>query len=367
VKFIQKLNPERDTEMLSYYFVGHINHYTNLKFIGVYKKLDSLLILIHKNHKNTSREFLNIYDTINLNTIGHSDPDTIHLRLAEGKYTIIRAGNGSFYYVATLLSKGIKPSYIPFYISRIILLLFTITFLIVTVNFSVKKLFIHGINRIEYAIRKLQNEDEVNCTKKTGVDEFDRVCEELSELSAHIKKRYHRFYEESIKDPLTGAFNLRKFYDDIEHVRKECMVHKTGFVLLIIDVDNFKHVNDTLGHLEGDKVLKELVYIIKRNIRDTDGVYRYGGDEFTVILKNTDEEGAYRIAERIRKEVEKNTNTTVSIGGSYFFVAYTATELMREADKKLYIAKKLGKNRTVILWEDTESTFHEFGENNDHD
>ncbi len=205
----------------------------------------------------------------------------------------------------------------------------------------------------------MRKEESITCDVRTGFKEFDEVCEELYELSTHMRKRYQKYYEDSIHDPLTGAYNLRKFYEDIEHLRKECMTHKTGFVLLIIDVDNFKNINDTLGHLEGDKALKEIVYIIKRNIRDTDAVYRYGGDEFTVILKNTDDDGAYRIAERIRKEVETHTNTTVSIGGSYFYVAYTATELMREADRKLYIAKKLGKNRTIILWEDTESTFNE--------
>lgn len=353
IKFVNNSDLKSDIKLINSYFNNHINHYTNLKFIGLYKKLDSLLILFHKNHKNIPREFLNIYDTINLNLFNNGKYkkvglDSISLLLNYGQFIITHV-NTSPYYVALLLDRN-RTSHILLYVyARIILLIF----IILLIYHSITKLILQNLILIRNKVQQLKKNQNINCIKKVGITEFDAICEEIEQLSNHIKIRTQRFYEESIRDPLTGAFNLRKFYEDIENTRKECMNHKIGFVLLIIDVDNFKQINDTLGHLAGDKVLKEIVVNIKKNIRDSDTVYRYGGDEFTVILKNTDREGAYKIAERIRKEIEQNTHTTISIGGSYFFLVYTTTELMREADRKLYIAKKLGKNRTIIMWEDT--------------
>ncbi len=362
VNLFDNISVEKDTDLIDYYFSNRLSHYKNLKYIGIYKKMDSTIVCLRKKIGVLSSEMVNLLQLVHSHdTTFVYHGDTLYLNTPEGEFFLVKLNQDSPYYLGAVISPIPLSTYHWFFLgSRIFLLLLSIFVIFITTTVGLKKTFINNLNKIANTITRLQRDENAGCEHSTGIDEFDEVCKELSELSLHMKKRYQKYYEDSIRDPLTGAFNLRKFYDDLETERKECMTHKTGFVLLIIDVDNFKSINDTLGHLAGDKALKEIVYIIKRNIRDTDSVYRYGGDEFTVILRNTDDEGAYRIAERIRKEVEKNTTTTVSIGGSYFFIAYTAVELMREADRKLYIAKKLGKNRTIIMWEDTENTFNQY-------
>jgi diguanylate cyclase (GGDEF)-like protein len=122
--------------------------------------------------------------------------------------------------------------------------------------------------------------------------------------------------------------------------------------MLMIDVDNFKQINDTQGHLFGDKILNKLGDLIKSNIRETDLAARYGGEEFSIIMSNTSFDEAEEIAERIRKSVEthrfdKNELvTTVSIGiALHPFDAKSVQELLDNADSALYRAKHNGKNR----------------------
>jgi diguanylate cyclase (GGDEF)-like protein len=124
----------------------------------------------------------------------------------------------------------------------------------------------------------------------------------------------------------------------------------------MIDIDYFKHYNDTNGHLAGDEVLRAIAILIERGVRQTDIVARYGGEEFSAILTNTGREGALEIAERIRKNVsdtrfpnesaQPNKDLTVSVGVAAFSSSIsTLTDLIREADHTLYRAKNGGRNR----------------------
>jgi diguanylate cyclase (GGDEF)-like protein len=124
----------------------------------------------------------------------------------------------------------------------------------------------------------------------------------------------------------------------------------------MIDIDFFKHYNDTNGHLAGDQVLKAIAILIQRGVRQTDIVSRYGGEEFSAILTNTGKEGAFEIAERVRKNVadtrfpnesaQPNKDLTISVGVATFSPRISnLTDLIREADHALYRAKKGGRNR----------------------
>ena len=130
----------------------------------------------------------------------------------------------------------------------------------------------------------------------------------------------------------------------------------TPLSLIMYDVDDFKNYNDVNGHLEGSRALKKLAGIIRRGSRDVDIVSRYGGEEFTVILPETDKEGALAIAERTRRGVartrfprgERQPQGKVTLSGGVATLnvdARTAVSLIRQADQALYLAKSLGKNR----------------------
>ncbi len=158
------------------------------------------------------------------------------------------------------------------------------------------------------------------------------------------------------KDPLTGLLTRHNLDVIIEKQKDIISVTGGKMSILFIDIDNFKKVNDIYGHLAGDKVLKEVAEIILSNIRKSDYAFRYGGEEFLVILPYTSKEEAYKIAEKIRKEIYETPiiydnyqiHITVSIGVSEFDLKKSIKENLEIADKKLYHAKKTGKNRIII-------------------
>ena len=123
----------------------------------------------------------------------------------------------------------------------------------------------------------------------------------------------------------------------------------------MIDIDNFKQINDTFGHLAGDKILKQLGDLIRFNIREIDLAARYGGEEFAVVMSNTDTQEAEKAAERIRQSIQENgfadsnSIVTVSIGIALFPLdAKSMDELIEKADTSLYKAKRDGKNRVCV-------------------
>lgn len=165
---------------------------------------------------------------------------------------------------------------------------------------------------------------------------------------------------ESITDSLTGLKNRRYFdqrlHEEIAHSRR----YRLPLSLLLIDVDHFKVVNDTYGHQIGDEVLKNLSKVILEMVRDSDIVARYGGEEIAIITPNTEKAEAILLAERLRNIVQKSTlasidatqevvQITISIGVSTLnLVVMDKDALVEEADKALYEAKKLGRNRVQI-------------------
>ncbi len=163
----------------------------------------------------------------------------------------------------------------------------------------------------------------------------------------------------AITDGLTKLYNLRHFYNqlEVEVDRSNRYGHSLG--LLLLDIDSFKVYNDTYGHLEGDKVLIKLCQIIRSCLRTMDSAYRYGGEEFTVILPETSGEEAETVARRIRKAVEaekffpepnKPYQVTISVGVTEYCKEEKFADFIKRADKAMYLSKLAGRNRVSTLF-----------------
>ena len=163
-----------------------------------------------------------------------------------------------------------------------------------------------------------------------------------------------KLYELATKDGMTKLYIYRHFYTLLENEIRRCSRYKRNMSLIMMDIDNFKRINDTYGHLTGDTILKTLAVTLQETVRKIDIPARYGGEEFVVILPETNKEDAIVIAERIRKNISKivvrvnETQTlspTVSMGvAQYSTDAQEAKELINCADTALYHSKHNGKN-----------------------
>jgi two-component system, cell cycle response regulator len=159
----------------------------------------------------------------------------------------------------------------------------------------------------------------------------------------------------ALRDSLTKLFNKRYFLDRLDAELKFAQRHRTAVSLLLLDLDHFKKVNDTLGHLAGDAVLAAVAAALSKAVRNEDVVARYGGEELAIILRAISFEAAIGTADRLRKLVEgaaipfdgKDLRVTVSIGVAEYpsTPAKQIDELIEAADKALYRAKNAGRNR----------------------
>ncbi len=155
-------------------------------------------------------------------------------------------------------------------------------------------------------------------------------------------------------DWLTGIYNHRNFHERLEEEIARCSRFGKVFSLIMIDIDLFKAYNDTYGHLAGDEVLRNIGKGITSSIRDVDLAFRYGGEEFSVILPETRLEDAAKVAERIRKTVEAKTSSlplpiTASLGiASWPLDGVMKEEIIARADAALYRSKQMGRNRTSL-------------------
>lgn len=164
-------------------------------------------------------------------------------------------------------------------------------------------------------------------------------------------------------DPLTGLLTRNGFKDEVlpffldleysrEHPDQRRSQNFKTLSLLFIDIDNFKSINDTQGHDKGDNVLKRVASEIEKNVRGSDFVGRWGGEEIVVALLGANEEEAKVISEKIREEVEKETGQTISIGVCELEDdIHTFDELVKRADTAMYSAKNKGKN-CVVMYSD---------------
>jgi diguanylate cyclase (GGDEF)-like protein len=162
----------------------------------------------------------------------------------------------------------------------------------------------------------------------------------------------------AITDGLTKLYNLRHFYNQLEIEIDRSNRYGHPLALLLLDIDNFKTYNDTYGHLEGDKVLVKLGQIIKSCLRTMDCAYRYGGEEFTIILPETTGKEAKNVAHRIKTSVEIESfspesgdiaNVTISLGVTEYFRKEPLTTFIQRADRAMYNSKAKGRNAISFL------------------
>ncbi|MBI5675494.1 MAG: diguanylate cyclase [Nitrospirae bacterium] len=181
----------------------------------------------------------------------------------------------------------------------------------------------------------------------------------IKAIISHVAVAFEnaRLYSIAITDELTGLYSQRHFNYRMDKMFYDFIKYGEKLTLLMLDIDDFKKVNDTYGHMVGDIILKEIAGCIIESIKQTDVAFRYGGEEFTVLLRLTDLKDGKYVSERIRKSIEHfvfdkgnhNIKLTVSIGVSNCpDNALTIYDLKLTADKALYEAKGLGKNRTVV-------------------
>jgi diguanylate cyclase (GGDEF)-like protein len=206
----------------------------------------------------------------------------------------------------------------------------------------------------------LQHKYGMSFTMKRNIRIAVATLDYLSNLTGELhaptvidETRMSAIIQLTMRDGLTKLFNHATCFQNIEMELRRFERYGTIVSLLMIDIDNFKEINDRYGHVEGDKMLAMLGMIFKQETRDSDICCRYGGEEFTVIQPSTDFKEAGILAERLRMKVEQsmplNRKVTVSIGvASCDKIICTSKALIEKADAALYQAKNNGKNSVVI-------------------
>ncbi len=174
-----------------------------------------------------------------------------------------------------------------------------------------------------------------------------------------LRAQLDQLREEILIDALTGLSNRKGLEQKIEKALSKQKTSTDSCCVLMIDIDHFKNINDTYGHLIGDKVIRFVADTLKKQVRGNDTVTRFGGDEFLVLLPNTSVSGALSVAENIRSAIEKTRikrletgefigHITVSIGGARYLLGESVNELISRADAALYKSKHRGRNRVTI-------------------
>jgi diguanylate cyclase (GGDEF)-like protein len=191
--------------------------------------------------------------------------------------------------------------------------------------------------------------------------EHQRLLESIGLQVAAALQNAH-LYEMAMVDGLTGLFVRRYFDARIEEEIERARRYETGFSVVMMDVDDFKALNDTHGHQLGDRVLRGVASIVKANMRGVDTAARYGGEEIALILPRTEMVSALNQAERIRVAIAEHRVATetgvIGVTASFGIAAFpesgaqTAEDLVKRADRALYRAKKTGKNRVELFWAD---------------
>ncbi|MEW6663883.1 MAG: diguanylate cyclase [Thermodesulfobacteriota bacterium] len=181
----------------------------------------------------------------------------------------------------------------------------------------------------------------------------ERALLEAKEALRESEERYRRL---SIVDDLTGLFNKRRLNFQLNAEIARTQRYGRPLSLLMIDIDDFKSINDTYGHSRGDQVLSGLAQMVRQNIRDTDSAFRFGGEELVVLLPETSIEAAVGVAERLRQssaslafrgDSSETIVATLSIGVCQYAPGENQDALVARADRLMYQAKKEGKNRVV--------------------
>ena len=209
---------------------------------------------------------------------------------------------------------------------------------------------------LEELITKITNETKNMHGSMTNLhSELEYSKEEVGKL----QKALESARQEALIDPLTSIYNRRGFEIQVQNMFADSALMLKGACILMVDIDHFKKINDTYGHLFGDKVIRTLANMLKSLVKGQDCVARLGGEEFSVLLPGTALNGARSVAENIRATIEKGkikhsnsdiqaSGITISIGVATYNSGNTLAEWLDSADKALYVSKENGRNRVTV-------------------
>ncbi len=223
------------------------------------------------------------------------------------------------------------------------------------VKFDIGKAARHRTTYSLVLFGKKMGELVISRNSKFVEAEIEKIESLISALIYPLRNAllYKQAVEKAYSDPLTGLNNRAAFDKSIVQEVDLAARHGHTFSLMLLDLDRFKEINDNYGHIVGDAVLKTFADCIMESMRSSDIVFRYGGEEFVILLRNTKVEGAKLLAERMRKKVEEmkfeynniKLNISVSIGLAEFQEGDDRLTLVERADSLLYKAKENGRNR----------------------
>jgi diguanylate cyclase (GGDEF)-like protein len=226
-------------------------------------------------------------------------------------------------------------------------------YLLTHLNFSEPRAERHWKRILSHRDRLRRDLDRDPGLRVAILDYFVNVNRELKNPKMIELAIYERTERSAVTDGLTGLFNHAYFLQALRQEVLRSKRHGLKASLLLLDVDDFKRVNDELGHVEGDRALMRATAVIRDSVREIDVAARYGGEEFAVLLPDTSRLGAFVVAERIRARIEERfrrgrANVTVSGGiAVYPDDAGTPADLIVQADAGLYRAKAAGTNRVL--------------------
>ncbi len=237
-------------------------------------------------------------------------------------------------------------------------------------HIATKESYAKSLASAQARLAGLPEAEQVRVIVSLLVAENERMRQDSSTLKGRLEESYQQIkllrsslsqaQESVLKDPLTGTGNRRQFDVSMAKAIKSCEQKSAALSIVMCDIDHFKRVNDAFGHQVGDELIKMFARVIDGNIRESDTAIRYGGEEFAIILPTTDEQAAYAIAERIRRQFEskrltvRETNQkvgqlTASFGVAQYWPGDSVDTLVQRADSKLYEAKSAGRNRVVAF------------------
>ena len=217
--------------------------------------------------------------------------------------------------------------------------------------------FEHRIVRKDGQIRWVSDTPILHPDSQGRLESYDGVIRDITErkrAEETLRESENRYRELSIVDDLTQLYNSRHFYHQLKMEIDRVDRYGQPLTLLLLDLDDFKRFNDAYGHIEGDQVLLRLGQVVKRCLRETDSAYRYGGEEFTILLPMTTGADGAITAERIRMEFKRETfspvsgqevHMTVSIGLAQHKTKEEIKAFVHRVDQWMYQGKKNGKDR----------------------
>jgi len=210
-----------------------------------------------------------------------------------------------------------------------VVLVSTVLILLIAVLVSISKARLN-MHRREFAEQEIRRQKEL-------LEQQHRQLEQLHEEAQTL----------SLHDYLTGLGNRRLLEIHLDRAFALAQRYEKEFALIILDVDYFKAYNDEHGHQSGDSALISLAATIRKQLRETDLAFRYGGEEFLLLLPEIGLETCRQVAEKLRLAVAKETDLTISMGVASYQQGASSDEMIRKADQALYLAKQQGRNRVV--------------------